>query len=85
MTHPQSDLGDRHHLPTDEGWLYLAGHKDLFGGGLVGYAEGNQYCAHKYRNCSISRHGAINVSQRGTATAKPHGKGATQYENRLAA
>ena len=25
-------------IPTDEGWLYLAGHKDLFSGDLVGYA-----------------------------------------------
>ena len=26
------------YIPTDEGWLYLAGHKDLFSGDLVGYA-----------------------------------------------
>ena len=25
-------------IPTDEGWLYLAGHKDLFSGDLAGYA-----------------------------------------------
>jgi transposase InsO family protein len=28
------------YIPTDEGWLYLAGHKDLFSGKLVGYAMG---------------------------------------------
>jgi transposase InsO family protein len=28
------------YIPTDEGWLYLAGHKDLFTGQLVGYAMG---------------------------------------------
>jgi putative transposase len=28
------------YIPTDEGWLYLAGHKDLFTGELVGYAMG---------------------------------------------
>jgi transposase InsO family protein len=28
------------YIPTDEGWLYLAGHKDLFSGELVGYAMG---------------------------------------------
>lgn len=26
------------YIPSDEGWLYLAGHKDLFTGDLVGYA-----------------------------------------------
>jgi transposase InsO family protein len=28
------------YVPTDEGWLYLAGHKDLFSGEIVGYAMG---------------------------------------------
>ena len=28
------------YIPTDEGWLYLAGHKDLFTGEVVGYAMG---------------------------------------------
>ena len=28
------------YIPTDEGWLYLAGHKDIFAGGIVGYAMG---------------------------------------------
>jgi len=28
------------YIPTDEGWLYLAGHKDLFTGELAGYAMG---------------------------------------------
>ncbi len=28
------------YVPTDEGWLYLAGHKDLFNGEIVGYAMG---------------------------------------------
>lgn len=26
------------YIPTDEGWLYLAGHKDIFTGEVVGYA-----------------------------------------------
>jgi len=26
------------YVPTDEGWLYLAGHKDLFSGNIVGYS-----------------------------------------------
>ena len=31
-------LSDITYIPTGEGWLYLAGHKDLFTGGVVGYA-----------------------------------------------
>ena len=30
------------YVPTDEGWLYLAGHKDLFTGIIVGYSMGNR-------------------------------------------
>ena len=26
------------YIPTDDGWLYLAGHKDIFNGEIVGYA-----------------------------------------------
>jgi len=29
-------------VPTDEGWLYVAGHKDLFTGNIVGYAMGER-------------------------------------------
>ena len=29
-------------MPTDEGWLYLAGHKDLFTSEIVGYAMGDR-------------------------------------------
>ena len=35
-------LSDITYVPTDEGWLYLAGHKDLFTGGIVGYAMGER-------------------------------------------
>lgn len=31
-------LSDITYIPTDEGWLYLAGHKDVYSGDLVGYA-----------------------------------------------
>jgi putative transposase len=31
-------VSDITYISTDEGWLYLAGHKDLFSGDLVGYA-----------------------------------------------
>lgn len=33
-------LSDITYIPTGEGWLYLAGHKDMFTGGIVGYAMG---------------------------------------------
>ena len=35
-------MTDITYIPTDEGWLYLAGHKDLFSGELVGYAMGSR-------------------------------------------
>lgn len=31
-------VSDITYIPTDEGWLYLAGHKDMFHGEIVGYA-----------------------------------------------
>ena len=33
-------VSDISYVPTDEGWLYLAGHKDLFTNEIVGYAMG---------------------------------------------
>jgi transposase InsO family protein len=35
-------VSDITYIPTEEGWLYLAGHKDLFTGELVGYAMGSR-------------------------------------------
>ena len=35
-------LSDITYVPTDEGWLYLAGHKDLFTHQIVGYAMGER-------------------------------------------
>ena len=35
-------VSDITYIPTDEGWLYLAGHKDLFTGSIVGYAMGER-------------------------------------------
>jgi len=35
-------LSDITYVPTDEGWLYLAGHKDLCTGEIVGYAMGER-------------------------------------------
>ena len=38
----QAWVTDITYIPTDEGWLYLAGVKDLFSGELVGYAMSNR-------------------------------------------
>ena len=35
-------VSDITYIPTEEGWLYVAGHKDLFTGEIVGYAMGNR-------------------------------------------
>jgi putative transposase len=35
-------LSDITYVPTDEGWLYLAGHKDLYTCEIVGYAMGER-------------------------------------------
>ena len=35
-------VSDITYIPTDEGWLYLAGHKDLYSGEIVGYAMGER-------------------------------------------
>jgi putative transposase len=35
-------VSDITYVPTDEGWLYLAGHKDLCTGQIVGYAMGER-------------------------------------------
>jgi putative transposase len=38
----QAWVTDITYIPTGEGWLYLAGHKDLFSGEIVGYAMGER-------------------------------------------
>lgn len=35
-------VSDITYIPTDEGWLYLAGHKDLYSKEVVGYALGDR-------------------------------------------
>jgi len=35
-------VSDITYVPTAEGWLYVAGHKDLFSGNIVGYAMGDR-------------------------------------------
>lgn len=38
----QVRVSDLTYIPTDEGWLYCAAHKDLFNGEIVGYALGER-------------------------------------------
>lgn len=38
--------GDLTYIATDEGWLYLAGLKDLYSGEIVGYAMGERMTRH---------------------------------------
>ena len=35
-------VSDLTYIPTEEGWLYCAAHKDLFNGEIVGYALGSR-------------------------------------------
>jgi putative transposase len=42
----QAWCGDITYIATDEGWLYLAGLKDLFSGELVGYAMSERMTRH---------------------------------------
>jgi putative transposase len=61
------------YIPTEEGWLYLAAHKDLFTGEVVGYAMGprmtkNLVIQSLFRAVSAKRPGAglIHHSDRGS-------------------
>ncbi len=53
--------GDITYIATDEGWLYLAGLKDLFSGELVGYAMSER----------MTRHLVMQALFRATATHRP--------------
>ena len=66
-------VSDITYIPTDEGWLYLAGHKDLFHGEIVGYAMGaritkNLVSQSLFRAVSAKRpaEGLIHHSDRGS-------------------
>ena len=66
-------VSDITYVPTDEGWLYLAGHKDLFTHEIVGYAMGermtkNLVSESLYRAVSAQRpaRGLMHHSDRGS-------------------
>jgi putative transposase len=64
-------VSDITYVPTDEGWLYLAGHKDLFNGEIVGYAMGER----------ISRNLVGESFLRALATRRPE-KGLLHHSDR---
>ena len=64
-------VSDITYVPTDEGWLYLAGHKDLFNGEIVGYAMGERLTRHLIRQSLL----------RAVATKRPE-KGLTHHSDR---
>jgi len=66
-------VSDITYIPTDEGWLYLAGHKDLFNHEIVGYAMGarlSQYLVSEslYKALELKRpeKGLLHHSDRGS-------------------
>jgi transposase InsO family protein len=64
-------VSDITYIPTDEGWLYLAGHKDLFNGEIVGYAMGQR----------ITKNLVSQSLFRAVATKRP-GKGLIHHSDR---
>jgi putative transposase len=80
-------VSDITYIPTGEGWLYLAGHKDLFSGDLVGYAMSermtkNLVSQSLFRGVAEKRppHGLIHHSDRGSQyCAHEYGKLLDQF------
>jgi putative transposase len=64
-------VSDITYIPTDEGWLYRAGHKDLFHGEIVGYAMAAR----------ITK-GLVSQSLFRAAAAKRPGKGLIHHSDR---
>jgi transposase InsO family protein len=64
-------VSDITYIPTEEGWLYLAGHKDLCTHEVVGYAMGER----------LSRYLVSESLERAIALKRP-GKGLIQHSDR---
>ena len=72
-------VSDLSYVPTDEGWLYCAAHKDLFNGEIVGYALGSRITTELvaqslFRSVKTRRpaRGLIHHSDRGSQYCSPH-------------
>ena len=66
-------VSDITYVPTDEGWLYLASHKDLFSGDIVGYAMGDRMTRNLVKESLFQgiqakrpSHGLLHHSDRGS-------------------
>ena len=68
----QTWLSDITYIPTGEGWLYLAGHKDLFTGEVVGYAMAER----------MTKNLVINSLTRRAVTAKRPAAGLIHHSDR---
>ena len=71
-------MSDLTYVPTDEGWLYCAAHKDLFNGEIVGYALGSRITTELvsrslFRAVAAKRppRGLIHHSDRGSQYCSP--------------
>ena len=65
-------VSDITYVPTEEGWLYLAGHKDLFTGEIVGYATGER----------MTRNLVSQSLLRALSTKRPAGGGVLHHSDR---
>jgi putative transposase len=72
-------VSDLSYVPTDQGWLYCAAHKDLFNGEIVGYALGSRITTELvtqslFRAVKNRRppQGLIHHSDRGIQYCSPH-------------
>jgi putative transposase len=68
-------VSDLTYIPTDEGWLYCAVHKDLFSGEIVGYALGTRITSDLVRqsllkavSAKLPAQGLVHHSDRGIHT-----------------
>jgi len=65
-------VSDITYVPTDEGWLYLVGHKDLFTSEIVGYAMGER----------LSKNLVSQSLLRAVTARRPGGKGLLHHSDR---
>ncbi len=71
-------MSDLTYIPTEEGWLYCAAHKDLFNGEIVGYALGPRITTHLVEQSLLKAvrvkrppRGLIHHSDRGSQYCNP--------------
>ncbi len=72
-------VSDITYIPTEEGWLYCAAHKDLWNGEIVGYALGSRIAKELVEKsllrAAAAKHppeGLIHHSDRGSQYCSPH-------------